>query len=1070
MNLSRRFFLIMTWLGRIALASALLFATLVGALFWQQEAVVQQALRYANESLAGRITLAGSHISPFANFPYISIDLEGVKVYETKDAEQSPLADVADVYLGFDLWTILNGNYQVKAITLKNGTLQVIQHPDGSLNLLKVLGETDTTATSATAAEPFKLDLKRIKLRNLDLHKVSEATDTDVDAYVDRATVRVGVEDEQTHLSVDARFEMNLILAGDTTYLKHKQVELRTEVDYDDAQQRVVVAPSELALAGGTFQLEGAVDLAQDLYLDLKLSGAKPNFDLLIALAPDELIPTLRRYDNRGKVFFEAEVVGSAADGAAPRVEARFGCTEGMIKNNQNDRSLQDLGFEGYFRMAENGSLADMEFGLRDFRAKPETGEFSGNLKVRNFASPDIDLQLRSEFDLNFLVSFFNLEGLSDLSGSVGLTMNFHDIIDLDHPEKSIERLNESYFTEVEIRNLSFKSENFYLPVENLNVIGHIEGHEAQLDTLSGRVGQSDLFMQGRISDLPAILHHTQDSVWVDLQLRSELLDIAELTYDDSLQAPAVDEQIRDLRLDLGFSSSAFAFTESPHLPIGEFFVRELNAELQHYPHNLHDFRADVLIEEEDMRLIDFSGELDSSDFHFTGRLLQYHRWMQPSLAGDTELAFDLTCQRLRLEDLLVYRGENYVPEDYRHEDFRNVKLRGRTELHFRDNGLQAIDLYLDELAAKMQLHDSRFEDFQGRLHYEDEHLTAENFRGRIGRSDFALDLYWYLGQDPQLRKEDHRVALRAQRLDLNQLLAWNEAPGGEAIASPDSAINHDAGFSLFDLPFWDMNVRADIGHLSYHSYQLYDLHAALRMSQDRYLHLDTCHMRVADGTFDIKGYFDATDSADIYLLPEVQAEHVDLDKFMVKFDNFGQDYILSENLHGYVNCDLSGKLHLHKDLTPMLAASELDIALEVLQGRLDNYEPMTYLADYFADKNLSRIRFDTLRNTLRLQDNVLSIPSMTVNSTLGFLELWGTQSLDDDLAMDLSLKIPLSLVSRAAFSKLFKRPPEEVDPAQEDAIIYQEADKRIAYAYVQLLTKGDDYEVKLLKKGKRVK
>ncbi len=1065
MKLPRFLSLALKWLGRIALAASTAFLLLIGLLFWQQEAVVQQALAYANASLPSQVTLAGSHISPFANFPYISIDLEGVKVYETKDTAQAPLAEVADVYLGFDLWTILDGQYQVKAITLKNGTLKVIQHPDGSFNWLKALGETDTTATDEAEAAPFKLDLKRIELRHLDLHKISEVTNTDVDAYVDRAMVRVAMDGAQTHLSLDSRFEMNLILDGDTTYLKHKHVSVKTEVDYDGEQQRVVMAPSELKLEGAAFQIEGSVDLADAPYLDLKLAGTKPNFDLLIAFAPDDLIPTLRQYDNRGEVFFEAEVRGSIAEGAIPGVEARFGCAKGLIKNNQSNRSLQDMGFEGYLHIAENGRLEEMEFGLRDFRAKPETGTFSGDLRVRNFASPDIELQLRSQFDLNFLVDFFNLEGLSDLSGSVGLTMNFHDIINLDQPEKSIERLNESYFTEVEIRDLSFKSEAFYLPIEGLNVIGHIEGHQAMLDTLSGRVGGSDLFMTGRISDLPAIIHHTKDSVWVDMKLRSDLLDLAELTYDDSLQAPAVDEQIRDLRLALSFTSSAFAFTESPNLPIGEFFIRELYADLQHYPHQLHDFHADVLIEEEDLRLIDFSGELDSSDFHFTGRLTHYDRWMADSLNGDTDLEFDLSSRRLRLEDLLVYQGENYVPEDYRHEDVRNLALRGRSALHFQANELRSIDLYLDELAGKMQLHDASFEGFQGRLHFEDEHLTAENFRGRIGASDFGVDLYWYLGDNPQLRKEDHRVALRAQRLNLNQLLAWNEPPGGAATL-PDSAVDHDAAFSLFDLPFWDMTVRADIDHLSYHSYQIDDLHAALRMSETRFLHLDTCHMRVADGRFDIKGYFDATDSANIYLLPEIKAQHVDLDQFMVKFDNFGQDYLVSDNLHGYVNCDLSGKLHLHHDLTPMLEASELDIDLEVLQGRLDHYEPMSYLADYFADKNLNRIRFDTLRNTFRLRDNVLTIPAMAIHSSLGFLELWGTQSLADDFAMDLSVKIPLSLVKGAVFSKLFKRKREEVDPEQEDAIVYPDPDKKVGYTYVQLLTQGDDYEVKLLKKG----
>lgn len=1054
------------WVLWILSAVSSLFLLIVGILYSKQDIIVQQAIDYANESFAGRISLEGSHISPFANFPYVSVDLEGVKLYETKADTLTPLMDVADLYVGFNVWAAIQGNYQVKAISMREGYVKVTQHVDGKFNLLEALSSPDSALQDTAAAAPLQLDVRWIKLREIDLHKINESTDTDIDAFISQADIRVTVQGAHTKLDLVAAYEMSLILSGDTSYLNHKHIELETKLDYNAESSQLVIAPSILDLEGSSFQAEGRFELADDPYIDLQLAGTKPNFDMLIAFAPDDLIPTLRSYENEGEVFFEAEVSGSLADGALPHIDARFGCAEGIIKNNQTARTLQDLAFNGYLRTGTPATLANMEFGLQDFRAKPETGQFEGALTVKNFDTPDIDLQLRSEFDLNFLVDFFQLEGLSDLSGSVNLTMNFHDIIDLDEPEKSIERLNESYFTEIEIRDLSFKSEAFYLPIENLNVIGHIEGHEAFIDTLMGKVGNSDLFVSARISDLPAIIHHTKDSVWVDMKMKADLLDIAELSFNDSLQAAALDEQIRDFQLDMGFSSSAFAFTESPHLPVGEFFIYEFNAQPEHYPHKIHDFQADLFIEEEDLRVIDFSGELDSSDFHFNGRLTKYYRWMESTLAGDTELEFDFTSRRLRLEDLFAYRGENYVPEDYRHENIRNLAMHGRTELHFRENELQSIDMYLDKWAAKMELHDADFEDFRGRVHYEDEHLTAENFQGRIGRSDFAMDLYWYLGADPALRKADHRIALRADRLDLNQLLAWNLPPANPAQDAAENPVEHDTAFGIFDLPFWDMNVQADIGWLSYHTYQILDLQASLRMLKERYVHLDQCDMKIAGGTMNLTGYFDARDSTHIYFAPTLQADGIDLDQFMVKFENFGQDYLVSDNLHGFADCDLTGRVRIHKDMTPMIEASELEIALEIHEGRLDNYEPMLYLADYFANSNLSRIRFDTLRNTFTLKDNVFNIPRMTVNSSLGFMELWGSQDLGERFETDMTLKIPLSLVSDAAFSKLFKRKPDEIDPEQEDAIVYQQEDKRVPYTYVRLLSDVDDYDVQLMKKG----
>ena len=150
----------------------------------------------------------------------------------------------------------------------------------------------------------------------------------------------------------------------------------------------------------------------------------------------------------------------------------------------------------------------------------------------------------------------------------------------------------------------------------------------------------------------------------------------------------------------LKFNSSAKAFTESPHLPLGEFVIEDLYAELSNYPHTLHDFHADVFIDDQNFRIIDFSGMIDKSDFHFSGKLENYDLWFEEQPKGDTKITFDLTSKLLQLQDLFSYGGENYVPEDYRHEEFQNFKAHGRAELHF-DTILYSSDIHLDLLAAK---------------------------------------------------------------------------------------------------------------------------------------------------------------------------------------------------------------------------------------------------------------------------------------------------------------------------------------------------------------------------------
>ena len=109
-------------------------------------------------------------------------------------------------------------------------------------------------------------------------------------------------------------------------------------------------------------------------------------------------------------------------------------------------------------------------------------------------------------------------------------------------------------------------------------------------------------------------------------------------------------------------SLSARNLTESPNLPVGEFYIDDLYAKMKHYPHKLHDFHADVIIKENDFNVVDFTGQIDKSDFHFSGGLQNYNMWFDEKLNGDTRIDFDLTSNMLKLEDLFVYKGENVVP------------------------------------------------------------------------------------------------------------------------------------------------------------------------------------------------------------------------------------------------------------------------------------------------------------------------------------------------------------------------------------------------------------------------
>ncbi|MCK5470577.1 MAG: membrane biogenesis protein, partial [Cyclobacteriaceae bacterium] len=136
---------------------------------------------------------------------------------------------------------------------------------------------------------------------------------------------------------------------------------------------------------------------------------------------------------------------------------------------------------------------------------------------------------------------------------------------------------------------------------------------------------------------------------------------------------------------------------------------------------------------------------------------------------------------------------------------------------------------------------------------------------------------------------------------------------------------------------------------------------------------------------------------------------------------------------------------------------------LEIVDGELKNYKPLNALSDYFKNKNLSKIRFDTLSNKLNVTNGIITIPSMTINSTLGYMDISGTQDMHNH--MEYYFRIPMKMVTKTARHKLFGKKGAISDSTQIDVIHYKYTSKKTWYLNLKLIGDPDDFKVSLGRK-----
>jgi hypothetical protein len=262
------------------------------------------------------------------------------------------------------------------------------------------------------------------------------------------------------------------------------------------------------------------------------------------------------------------------------------------------------------------------------------------------------------------------------------------------------------------------------------------------------------------------------------------------------------------------------------------------------------------------------------------------------------------------------------------------------------------------------------------------------------------------------------------------------------------------------------MDFKLNIRHLKYHRLIFDDFYTKFHSQKNHHLIIDTMSLLAAGGSMFIRGDLNGSNKKKLYLNPTIRLKNVDLDQLMFKFENFGQDHIVSEQLHGKLTGRLYGQIHMHADLTPIIDDSEIHLDLEVAKGRLENYGPMLYLADFFKDKNLYKVLFDTLSNHIDISKGIMSVPKMLINSSLGFIELSGKQ--DMDFNFEYYLRVPIKLITSEGMNKLLSKKSGEPSKDQVDEIATLDPNKKVKFVSIKMTGNPDNYKISLAKEKKK--
>ena len=130
-------------------------------------------------------------------------------------------------------------------------------------------------------------------------------------------------------------------------------------------------------------------------------------------------------------------------------------------------------------------------------------------------------------------------------------------------------------------------------------------------------------------------------------------------------------------------------------------------------------------------------------------------------------------------------------------------------------------------------------------------------------------------------------------------------------------------------------------------------------------------------------------------------------------FNNYGQEFILPENIKGIG----SAKLSVDASWGPQYILNTKDLKinsyLSIEKGELIDFKPLESLSGYVSLDELKHVRFSNLENSIEVENELVKIPAMEIKSSALSVYISGTHSFNNEIDYNVTLLLSELLSSK---------------------------------------------------------
>ena len=219
-------YLFIAFVGFFALAATV-------SIFYSKE-IKQLIIGELNKHLAAEIKVKEFKFSVIRHFPFASIDMDDVLIYDVNASDKKDtLIYASRLALLFNITGIFNKDVSVRKIIFDKGNLNIKIDTAGN-------GNYKFWKTAEDTAKGGVIDLQKIILNNVAISFFDEKNQQDYNATAKKAQLSGRFSNDEFTLTTAADLFVNRLLVKNINYIDHKDVEIASNLKVNSKTAGVI--------------------------------------------------------------------------------------------------------------------------------------------------------------------------------------------------------------------------------------------------------------------------------------------------------------------------------------------------------------------------------------------------------------------------------------------------------------------------------------------------------------------------------------------------------------------------------------------------------------------------------------------------------------------------------------------------------------------------------------------------------------------------------------------------------------------------------------------------------------